>query len=150
LRRVYHSHPEVNFKPGPFYMGDGLLGLLANAMCISWTLFVCVIFSLPNLIPVTAQNMNYASASGRYLRGPRSCSDICPRALTAGHHGWRDHSRPVRILLSHHSLFSQTHYFFPACGTSWGLSTLTPAPSVLIPRLAQRTQALQRPCLQPP
>ncbi|KAG6836494.1 hypothetical protein H0H93_007523 [Arthromyces matolae] len=26
LRRIYQNHPEVLFKPGPFYMGNGLLG----------------------------------------------------------------------------------------------------------------------------
>lgn len=26
LRRVFQNHPEVMFKPGPFYMGDGILG----------------------------------------------------------------------------------------------------------------------------
>lgn len=61
-RRLYRNHPEVNFKPGPFYMGDGLLGWAANVNCILWTLFVCVIFALPNYLPVTPQNMNYASA----------------------------------------------------------------------------------------
>ncbi|KDQ55916.1 hypothetical protein JAAARDRAFT_180067 [Jaapia argillacea MUCL 33604] len=61
LRRVYGKHPEVNFKPGPFYMGDGFVGLAANSICIVWTLFVCVIFSLPTVMPVTAANMNYAS-----------------------------------------------------------------------------------------
>ncbi|GBE86966.1 APC amino acid permease [Sparassis latifolia] len=61
LRRLYRNHPEVIFKPGPFYMGDGLLGWMANILCISWTLFVCVIFSLPTVFPVTPQNMNYAS-----------------------------------------------------------------------------------------
>jgi len=60
-RRIFQNHPEVKFKPGPFYMGDGMLGKVCNAMCISWTLFVVVIFSLPNIIPVTAQNMNYAA-----------------------------------------------------------------------------------------
>jgi amino acid transporter len=63
LRRVFEHHPEVNFKPGPFYMGDGLLGLAANCMCIIWTLFVCVIFSFPTTLPVTPQTMNYASVS---------------------------------------------------------------------------------------
>lgn len=62
-RRVFHKHPDVMFKPGPFYMGDGVVGLFCNTMCISWTLFVCVIFSLPTVMPVTADNMNYASVS---------------------------------------------------------------------------------------
>jgi amino acid transporter len=61
LRRLYANHPDVNFRPGPFYMGPGLLGLAANVTCISWTLFVCVIFSLPTVFPVTKINMNYAS-----------------------------------------------------------------------------------------
>jgi len=61
LRRVYKDHPEVMFKPGPFYMGDGILGRLCNMTCIFWTLFVTVIFSIPTIKPVTAQNMNYAS-----------------------------------------------------------------------------------------
>ncbi|KAH7909898.1 APC amino acid permease [Hygrophoropsis aurantiaca] len=61
LRRVYHSHPEVQFKPGPYYMGDGWLGWAANVNCIVWTLFVCVIFSLPTEFPVTAVNMNYSA-----------------------------------------------------------------------------------------
>jgi len=60
LRRLYRNHPEVIFKPGPFYMGDGLLGWAANITCITWTLFVSVIFSLPTIMPVTPQNMNYA------------------------------------------------------------------------------------------
>ena len=58
---MYRNHPEVNFKPGPFYMGDGILGWAANINCILWTLFVCVIFALPNYLPVTSTNMNYAS-----------------------------------------------------------------------------------------
>jgi len=28
-RRIFAKHPEVMFKPGPFYMGDGILGLYA-------------------------------------------------------------------------------------------------------------------------
>ncbi|KAI0790989.1 amino acid permease [Abortiporus biennis] len=61
LRRVYQDHPDVKFKPGPFYMGDGLLGWSANVLCILWTLFVCIIFSIPTVLPVTKENMNYAS-----------------------------------------------------------------------------------------
>lgn len=60
-RRVYANHPEVQFKPGPFYMGTGVVGWTANITCISWTLFMSVIFSLPTILPVTRENMNYAS-----------------------------------------------------------------------------------------
>ena len=62
-RRVFHSHPDVMFKPGPFYMGDGWLGLICNCICITWTLFICVLFSLPTEFPVTTLNMNYSSVS---------------------------------------------------------------------------------------
>ncbi|KAF4586398.1 hypothetical protein EYR38_010674 [Pleurotus pulmonarius] len=61
LRRFYHSHPDVVFKPGPFYMGDGILGWSCNLICIVWTIFVCIIFSFPTNLPVTPDNMNYAS-----------------------------------------------------------------------------------------
>lgn len=60
-RRVYGKHPDVKFTPGPFYMGDGWLGWSCNVICIIWTLFVSVLFSLPTYFPVTAENMNYAS-----------------------------------------------------------------------------------------
>ena len=63
LRRAFAGHPEVGFRPGPFYMGDGALGWIANGVCIAWTLLVCVILSLPNVLPVTARNMNYSSVS---------------------------------------------------------------------------------------
>jgi Amino acid permease len=61
LRRIFRHHPEVQFKPGPFYLGDGLLGWAVNLNCIIWTLFVSVIFSLPTYLPVTKNTMNYAS-----------------------------------------------------------------------------------------
>ncbi|KAN0087703.1 Amino acid/polyamine transporter I [Tylopilus felleus] len=61
LRRVFHSHPEVKFKPGPYYMGDGWIGAFANVWCALWTCFVCVVFSLPTILPVTPANMNYTS-----------------------------------------------------------------------------------------
>ncbi|KAJ7079952.1 APC amino acid permease [Mycena belliarum] len=61
LRRIYQNHPDVMFKPGPFYMGSGALGWACNLLCIAWTLLVCVIFSIPTLRPVTALNMNYAA-----------------------------------------------------------------------------------------
>ena len=42
-------------------MGDGWFGAFANVWCALWTFFVCVVFSLPTQIPVTAINMNYAA-----------------------------------------------------------------------------------------
>ncbi|OSX56574.1 hypothetical protein POSPLADRAFT_1159633 [Postia placenta MAD-698-R-SB12] len=61
LRRIYRNHPEVVFKPGPFYMGDGVLGWAVNLTCTFWTTFVCIIFCIPTERPVTRLNMNYAS-----------------------------------------------------------------------------------------
>ncbi|TFK60209.1 APC amino acid permease [Pluteus cervinus] len=61
LRRLCANHPDVMFKPGPFYMGDGLIGKAANFTCCTWTIFVSIIFSLPVVKPVTGQDMNYAS-----------------------------------------------------------------------------------------
>jgi len=60
LRRYYRNHPEVIFRPGPFYM-RGMLGWFANVTCICWTLFVSVILCFPTVKPVTPQTMNYAS-----------------------------------------------------------------------------------------
>jgi hypothetical protein len=39
----------------------GVLGWAANITCCVWTAFVVVIFSFPNVRPVTAENMNYAA-----------------------------------------------------------------------------------------
>ena len=61
LRRIFHSHPDVKFKPGPYYMGDGWIGVFANVWCALWTCFVSVVFALPTQMPVTATNMNYAA-----------------------------------------------------------------------------------------
>ncbi|KAI1787362.1 APC amino acid permease [Ganoderma leucocontextum] len=60
-RRWYRNHPEVKFTPGPFYMGDGIVGWIANVNCILWTCFVCIIFALPPVLPVNATTMNYAA-----------------------------------------------------------------------------------------
>ncbi|KAF9054202.1 APC amino acid permease [Panaeolus papilionaceus] len=60
-RRVFEKHPDVMFKPGPFYMGNGWLGWMCNIVCICWTIFLCVVFSFPVNLAVTPTNMNYAS-----------------------------------------------------------------------------------------
>jgi len=48
------------FEPGPWTMGR--YGIFVNAWACLWTLFVSIIFILPTVRPVTAQNMNYACA----------------------------------------------------------------------------------------
>ena len=68
-RRLFATHPEVMFKPGPFYMGNGWLGWFCNIVCVLWTLFICVIFSFPTVRPVSKDTMNYASVSGCVVSG---------------------------------------------------------------------------------
>ncbi|KIW16053.1 hypothetical protein PV08_06104 [Exophiala spinifera] len=46
------------FKPGPWHMGR--FSPYVNAWACIWTFFVSIIFILPTIRPVTAQNMNYA------------------------------------------------------------------------------------------
>jgi len=58
-RRIFRNHPEVQFKPGPFYM-RGALGWFANITCIVWTMFIAIILCFPTYLPTTAQTMNYA------------------------------------------------------------------------------------------
>lgn len=85
LRRLCANHPEVMFKPGPFFMGNGWLGWAVNVTCILWTLFICVIFSLPVARPVTAVDMNYASVSGlvNLLSNPIHLTKMC---VAGDHH----------------------------------------------------------------
>lgn len=46
------------FEPGPWHMGK--IGPFVNAWACIWTAFVSVVFVMPEAIPVTAANMNYA------------------------------------------------------------------------------------------
>lgn len=48
-----------NIKRGPFWLGK--IGLFANIVVIAWTVFACVVYSLPFTMPVTQENMNYVS-----------------------------------------------------------------------------------------
>ncbi|KAI0339089.1 APC amino acid permease [Trametopsis cervina] len=100
LRRLFEHHPEVEFTPGPFYMGPGWLGWAVNVTCVLWTLFVCVIFSIPNYLPVDKDTMNYASVctfgvvilslvwyflgGNRYYHGPLSDLDAQPQVTGGG------------------------------------------------------------------
>lgn len=49
-----HSH----WKPGPFNLGrfSNPLGIIA----VLWVAFICVVFCLPTMYPVTKENLNYA------------------------------------------------------------------------------------------
>lgn len=75
------NHPDVNFEPGPFYMGK--YGKVVNYIMLIWTgefrffknqaiqrthspvtyatAFEVVILSFPAYKPITAQTMNYSS-----------------------------------------------------------------------------------------
>ena len=96
-RRVYHSHPDVMFKPGPFYMGDGWMGLLFNSISISWTLFVCVVLSIPTNLPVTKLNMNYASVNSCLLATRKCPLFFCP---FSGNSRWSYCLRLVSLTLT--------------------------------------------------
>ena len=87
-RWIYWDHPDVQFKPGPFFLGRGLLGKTINTIAVCWTVFECVLLSIPTVKPIAAATFNYSwvimSAvlllSGlfyvvyahRYYHGPRS------------------------------------------------------------------------------
>ena len=62
LRRIYQHHPEVQFKPGPFYMDSETVcsggWLTSNVL---WTLFVPVMFSFPAVMLATKDTMNYGA-----------------------------------------------------------------------------------------
>jgi hypothetical protein len=44
LKRFHVSigHEEVVWRPGPFWMGDGVLGCTANSVCLVRTAFVFI------------------------------------------------------------------------------------------------------------
>lgn len=48
-----------NITHGPFWLGK--LGAFSNFVLLAWTLFVLIFFSMPSVVPVTPQNMNYSS-----------------------------------------------------------------------------------------
>lgn len=49
-----------NIVPGPFYMGKSL-GMVVNIASLVYILVTVVFFCFPQVMPVTAQNMNYTS-----------------------------------------------------------------------------------------
>ncbi|KAG7191734.1 choline transporter [Scheffersomyces spartinae] len=49
-----------NIPHGPFWCGT--VGLISNCVLIFWAIFATVFYSLPAVMPVTQNNMNYVSA----------------------------------------------------------------------------------------
>lgn len=62
-RTIFADHPDVRFRErkGPFYLGEGLFGNAIRWVCIFWTLFECIVLSIPTTTPVTALSMNWAA-----------------------------------------------------------------------------------------
>lgn len=87
-RQFFANHPEVQFEPGPFYMGNSWWARLINIIAIFWTLFECTILSIPTVSSVDKNSMNYAAVvlgavilitgiwyfayAHRHYKGPRS------------------------------------------------------------------------------
>ncbi|SNX85504.1 related to amino-acid permease 2 [Melanopsichium pennsylvanicum] len=87
-RWIYWDHPDVQFKPGPFTLGRGLLGKTINGIAICWTMFECVVLAIPTVKPISAINFNYSwvimmgilllasiwfvSYAHKHYQGPRS------------------------------------------------------------------------------
>ena len=43
------------FEPGPWHLGKA--SFIINLWAVAWTLFVSIIFVLPTILPVTAENV---------------------------------------------------------------------------------------------
>jgi len=54
MRRIYGNAP----KPGPFTMGRK--GVIINVLAVVYLIYVVIWMPFPQVLPVTASNMNYA------------------------------------------------------------------------------------------
>jgi amino acid transporter len=61
LARNIYAH-RIEFRPGPYQLGIWQKPL--NAITCTWVFFISVVLLFPTIRPVTATNMNYASAVG--------------------------------------------------------------------------------------
>ena len=71
----------------------GALGWAANIICILWTLFICVILSLPTDLPTNAQLFNYVRGT------PFGCLTRSLIAPTGRTDYWRHHVAQWRVVL---------------------------------------------------
>lgn len=59
-RQIFQDHPEVQFQPGPFYLGRGWFSYAVNAIAIVWTTFEVTVLSFPTVKDYTAQTFNWS------------------------------------------------------------------------------------------
>lgn len=87
-RQIFANHPDVQFEPGPFTLGNSYWAKAVNWIAIFWTLFECTILSFPVVKAVDATSMNwgsivmfgvlaivlvwYAAYARKVYKGPRS------------------------------------------------------------------------------
>ncbi|OAV93043.1 hypothetical protein PTTG_02839 [Puccinia triticina 1-1 BBBD Race 1] len=61
MKMIFKNHPDVNYKPGPFTLGNGIIMWTINSISVLWVIFISIILAFPMVQPVTTENMNYSS-----------------------------------------------------------------------------------------
>ena len=69
-RRLHSNHPEVQFKPGPFYMGDGWFGWFVNVTCIAQGKQTILIYHDPSFDAVSAIEALWTPCISTSVRQP--------------------------------------------------------------------------------
>lgn len=60
-RQIFENHPEVQFEPGPFFMGRSIWARLCVWTAVVWVLFECLMLSFPLSRSVDKDTMNWGS-----------------------------------------------------------------------------------------
>lgn len=61
MKMIFKNHPDVQFKSGPFSLGNGVVMWFINSVAVLWVMFISIILAFPMVQPVTVENMNYSS-----------------------------------------------------------------------------------------
>jgi len=64
LARNVYAH-RIQFIPGPYQLG--MWQKPVNAVTCTWVFFISIVLLFPTIRPVTALNMNYASAVAAFI-----------------------------------------------------------------------------------
>lgn len=107
-RRWFEGHPEVNFRPGPFYMRGW--GKWVNLIMVIWTFFECIILCFPAYQPITAQTFNYAA--------PITIGVMVLAGLWYVVHAHRFYSGPRSNLGETHERYDETNVLPPVSSSS--------------------------------